>query len=272
MNFALILFILLVVTGVLYALNLRLKKLRPADAKEPLWVEWGADFFWVILIVFVLRSFVVEPFKIPSGSMTPTLLDGDFILVNKFIYGIRLPVIDKKIIAIGEPQRGDVMVFRYPVNPADNYIKRVIGVPGDTVTYDSKRLAINGQTVETTRLDDYSYKLFYAEQYAEKIGDTEHRLLNYSGYPAAVDSVGNFPYRENCTYNASGFTCTVPPGHYFMMGDNRDDSKDSRYWGFVPEENIVGKAFFIWLNFNLTFKDWFDVDINADLHRIGSFK
>ncbi|MDR2839436.1 MAG: signal peptidase I, partial [Azonexus sp.] len=251
MNFALILFVLLVITGVLYAINLRLKKLRPAGAKEPLWVEWGADLFWVILIVFVLRSFIVEPFKIPSGSMTPTLLDGDFILVNKFIYGIRLPVIDKKIISVSEPQRGDVMVFRYPVNPVDNYIKRVIGVPGDTITYDNKRLTINGEALETKRIDDYLHKLFYAEQYVEKTGDTEHRMLNYVGYSALVDRVEDFPYRENCTYNATGFTCKVPAGHYFMMGDNRDDSKDSRYWGFVPEENIVGKAFFIWFNFNM---------------------
>ncbi len=261
MNFALILLVLLVVTGVLYAINFRLRKQRPAGAPEPAWVEWGADFFPVILIVFVLRSFIVEPFKIPSGSMIPTLLVGDFILVNKYTYGIRLPVINKKIIAVNEPQRGDVMVFRYPEDPSLDYIKRVIGTPGDVVSYQNKRLSVNGQPVEMTRIDDYLHpeRLYYSEQYLAKFGNVEHRLLNDTDAPAFVPDVGRFPYRENCTYNAAGVICKVPAGHYFMMGDNRDNSRDSRSWGFVPEENIVGKAFFIWLNF-------------SDLGRIGSFK
>ena len=145
MNFALILFVLLVVTGVLYAVDvLKFRKLRGKDAKEPLWVEWGAGFFPVILIVFVLRSFLFEPFKIPSGSMIPTLLVGDFILVNKFTYGVRLPVINKKIIDMNSPQRGDVMVFRYPEDPSLDYIKRVVGLPGDTVSYQNKPFWIGG--------------------------------------------------------------------------------------------------------------------------------
>ncbi len=261
MNFALILLVLLVVTGVLYAINFRLRKQRPAGAKEPAWVEWGADFFPVILIVFVLRSFIVEPFKIPSGSMIPTLLVGDFILVNKYTYGIRLPVINKKIISLNEPQRGDVMVFRFPEDPSLDYIKRVIGTPGDVVSYQNKRLSVNGQPVEMTRIDDYLHpeRLYYSEQYLVKFGTVEHRLLNDTDAPSFIHDAGRFPYRENCTYNAAGVICTVPAGHYFMMGDNRDNSRDSRSWGFVPEENIVGKAFFIWLNF-------------SDLGRIGSFK
>ncbi len=261
MNFALILLVLLVVTGALYAINFKLRKQRPAGAKEPVWVEWGADFFPIILIVFVLRSFIVEPFRIPSGSMIPTLLVGDFILVNKYTYGIRLPVINKKIIAVNEPQRSDVMVFRYPADPSVDYIKRVIGVPGDVVSYQNKRLSVNGEPVEAVRIDDYLHaeRLYYSEQYQAKFGNVEHRLLNDSGVPAFIPDVERFPYRENCTYNAAGVICKVPAGHYFMMGDNRDNSKDSRYWGFVPEENIVGKAFFIWLNF-------------SDLGRIGSFK
>ncbi len=262
MNFALILFVLLVITGVLYAFDvLKFRKLRAKDAKEPLWVEWGAGFFPVILIVFVLRSFLFEPFKIPSGSMIPTLLVGDFILVNKFTYGIRLPVINKKIISLNEPQRGDVMVFRYPEDPSLDYIKRVIGVPGDTVAYQNKKLSINGQPVEMAKLADYLHpeRLYYSEQYAAKIGGVEHRLLNDTDAPAFIPDAGRFPYRENCTYNAAGVVCKVPAGHYFMMGDNRDNSRDSRAWGFVPEENIVGKAFFIWLNF-------------SDLGRIGSFR
>lgn len=262
MNFALILFVLLVVTGALYAVDvLKFRKLRTKNGPEPLWVEWGASFFPVILIVFVLRSFLFEPFKIPSGSMIPTLLVGDFILVNKFTYGIRLPVINKKIIDINEPQRGDVMVFRYPEDPSLDYIKRVVGIPGDTVAYQNKRLTINGQPVEVTRTADYLHpeRLYYSEQYLAKMGKIQHNLLNDTDAPSFVPDAGRFPHRENCSYNAAGVTCKVPAGHYFMMGDNRDNSRDSRAWGFVPEENIVGKAFFIWLNL-------------SDLGRIGSFK
>ena len=262
MNFALILFVLTIVTGVLYAIDvLKFRKARAKNAPEPLWVEWGASFFPVILVVFVLRSFLFEPFKIPSGSMIPTLLVGDFILVNKFTYGIRLPVINKKIIDINEPQRGDVMVFRYPEDPSLDYIKRVVGLPGDTVAYQNKRLTINGQVVEMNKTTDYLHpeRLYYSEQYLAKMGNVEHRVLNDADAPAFVPDASNFPHRENCTYNATGVICKVPPGHYFMMGDNRDNSRDSRAWGFVPEENIVGKAFFIWLNL-------------SDLSRIGSFK
>jgi signal peptidase I len=262
MNFALILFVLLLITGALYAVDvLKCRKLRPSGAKEPLWVEWGASFFPVILIVFVLRSFLFEPFKIPSGSMIPTLLVGDFILVNKFTYGIRLPVINRKIIDINLPQRGDVMVFRYPEDPSLDYIKRVVGLPGDTVAYQNKRLTINGQAIEMKKIDDYRHpeRMYYSEQYAAKLGDVEHQLLNDTDAPAFVPDASRFPYRENCIYNAAGVICKVPAGHYFMMGDNRDNSRDSRAWGFVPEQNIVGKAFFIWLNF-------------SDLGRVGSFK
>jgi len=262
MNFALILFVLMLITGALYAVDvLKFRRQRAKNTPEPLWVEWGASFFPVILIVFVLRSFLFEPFKIPSGSMIPTLLVGDFILVNKFTYGIRLPVINKKIISINEPQRGDVMVFRYPEDPSLDYIKRVIGVPGDTVAYQNKRLTINGTPVEMTKTADYLHpeRLYYSEQYLAKMGNVEHRLLNDTDAPAFIPDAARFPHRENCTYNAAGVICKVPAGHYFMMGDNRDNSRDSRAWGFVPEENIVGKAFFVWLNF-------------SDLGRIGSFK
>lgn len=262
MNFALILFVLLVITGVLYAVDvLKFKKLRAKDSKEPLWVEWGASFFPVILIVFVLRSFLFEPFKIPSGSMIPTLLVGDFILVNKFTYGIRLPVINKKIIDINSPQRGDVMVFRYPEDPSLDYIKRVVGLPGDTVAYQNKKLTINGVAVPTQKVSDYLHpeRLYYSERFQEKLGDVDHYALNDADAPAFIPDAARFPHRENCTYNAAGVICKVPEGHYFMMGDNRDNSRDSRAWGFVPEENIVGKAFFIWLNF-------------SEIGRIGSFK
>lgn len=262
MNFALILFYLVLATGGIWLIDhFFLKKRRAADAKDPWWVEYGASFFPVILFVFILRSFLVEPFQIPSPSMVPTLQIGDFILVNKFAYGIRLPIINKKIVDIGQPKRGDVMVFRYPVDPSKDYIKRVIGLPGDTVAYQNKRLTINGHPVETRQIGDYLHaeRRYYSHQFIEQHGEAQYHTLNDPDAPAAIPGAANFPYRENCSYNNAGVMCTVPPGHYFMMGDNRDNSEDSRYWGFVPDENIVGKAFFIWWHFG----DW---------GRIGSFQ
>lgn len=262
MNFALILFILLLVSGAIWAVDsLLLKPKRAADGKDPWWVEYGAGFFPVILIVFVLRSFIVEPFKIPSGSMIPTLLIGDFILVNKYAYGIRLPIINKKVIDIGTPKRGDVMVFRYPDDPSLDYIKRVIGVPGDKVAYQNKRLTINGEPMPVEKTGEYFHpeRLYYSKQFTENLGTVKHPILNDDDAPSFINDATLFPHRENCLYNNAGVICTVPPGHYMMFGDNRDNSRDSRVWGFVPDENIVGKAFFIWFNF-------------SDLGRIGSFK
>jgi len=218
---------------------------------QPWWLDWTAGLFPVILIVFLLRSFLFEPFKIPSGSMIPTLLVGDLILVNKFHYGVRLPVINKKIIANHDPERGDVMVFRYPVDPRVDYIKRVVGVPGDEITYINQKLLVNGQAVPTQPLGDYynEERLRYAPMFDEKLGAVEHHILVDPQRPSFFGAdAKNFPMHENCRYTAEGVTCKVPPGHYFMMGDNRDDSMDSRYWGFVPDENIVGRAFFVWMN------------------------
>lgn len=264
MNFALILFLLTLVTGIIWFVDhFWLKKRRARDAHDPWWVEYGASFFPVLLVVFGLRSFLVEPFKIPSGSMIPTLLVGDFILVNKYAYGIRLPVINKKIINVGNPQRGDVMVFRYPEDPSLDYIKRVVGLPGDKVAYLNKRLIINGIPVPVKAEGDFLDKnrLTYTPRYQESLGSVEHQILvepESEEAPAFVRQISQFPFRDNCHYNADGVICEVPPGHYFMMGDNRDNSRDSRFWGFVPDENIVGRAFFIWLNF-------------SDLKRFGSF-
>lgn len=261
MNFALLLFVLLVLTGVLWLVDeIFFRARRAPGGAEPWWVEYGAGFFPVILIVFVIRSFVFEPFKIPSGSMIPTLLVGDFILVNKFSYGIRLPIINSKIIDIGEPKRGDVMVFRYPEDPSTDYIKRVVGLPGDKVAYQDKKLTINGVPVETEEAGTFLHpdKLYFSTRYVENFDGRKHRVLNDKEAPPYVPHVLNFPQRENCVYNASGVTCEVPAGHYFVMGDNRDASSDSRVWGFVPDRNIVGRAFFIWLNF-------------SDLTRLGTF-
>ena len=261
MSFPLILFLLTVATGGLWlADRYFFRPKRQANAKDPWWVEYGASFFPVILIVFLLRSFVVEPFKIPSGSMIPTLLVGDFILVNKYSYGIRVPVANKKIIELDSPQRGDVVVFRFPPKPELDYIKRVVGVPGDKVEYRNKQLTINGQAVPMRPNGDYldREKLYYSPRFIETINGVDHDVLVEAEAPPYVPHVEQFPYRENCLYNAEGFVCEVPAGHYFMMGDNRDNSQDSRVWGFVPDENLVGRAFFIWFNFG----DW---------KRIGSF-
>ncbi|KAF0100051.1 MAG: signal peptidase I [bacterium] len=258
MNFALILFLALVITGAIWLFDhLFNAKKRPADAKLPVLVDYSKSFFPVILIVFLLRSFLVEPFKIPSGSMLPTLLIGDFILVNKYEYGIRLPVINKKVIELSSPQRGDVMVFRFPSDPSLDYIKRVVGVPGDVVEYVDKRLVINGQPVRYTRAGKYEYtaqglNFVQGETWREQLGEHAHIAMVQADMPPVIPHQveGAFPYRDNCGYSESGFKCTVPAGHYFTLGDNRDASNDSRYWGFVPDENIVGRAFFIWWNFD----------------------
>ena len=227
---------------------------------QPWWLDWTAGLFPVIIAVFVLRSFFFEPFKIPSGSMIPTLHIGDLILVNKFHYGVRLPVINTKLTEGTAPQRGDVMVFRYPPKPSLDYIKRVVGVPGDEVAYLNKRLTINGSIIETTALPEFfdDDVMRYYKQYQEVLGVKTHGILNDDSRPAFIPGVDDFAFKENCRYSVEGVVCKVPEGHYFMMGDNRDNSLDSRYWGFVPDKNIVGKAFFVWMNF-------------GDLKRIGSF-
>ena len=229
---------------------------------QPWWLDWTAGLFPVILIVFLLRSFLFEPFKIPSGSMVPTLLVGDLILVSKFHYGVRLPVINKKIIDNHPVARGDVMVFRYPVDPRQDYIKRVVGLPGDEVSYLNQKLSINGVLVPTVAQGEHydEDSMSYSPMYTEKLGDVEHKMrvdLRRSAYYGSQPH--QFPGAENCRYSPEGVVCKVPPGHYFMMGDNRDNSMDSRYWGFVPDENIVGKAFLVWMNF-------------GNLGRIGPFK
>lgn len=291
-NFALILFVFLVLTGIVWTLDvtlLRRKRIARAraaadavdtsyviDPQEasrlrqnamdsaahvPWWIEYSVSFFPVILFVFVLRSFIVEPFRIPSGSMLPTLQSGDLILVNKFSYGVRLPVVDQKVIDIGSPERGDVAVFRYPVDPSVDYIKRIVGLPGDEVAYLDKKLYINGELVPHTPDGEYFEpdRVAYIPQFKEKLGELDHRILLDANKPQMYGPLWQFPYLSNCQYARNGVRCKVPEGNYFTLGDNRDNSADSRYWGFVPDKNLVGKAFFIWMNF-------------SDLGRIGTFK
>lgn len=287
MNFSIILFALVVFTGFFYVLDLLIfrpkrreaaqeaihavsfqqdhageaaKRIREQYMRQPFWLEYSASFFPVILFVFLLRSFVVEPFKIPSGSMIPTLLIGDLILVNKFAYGIRLPIIDKKVLPVSDPQRGDVVVFRYPKDPSTDYIKRVVGIGGDVVEYRNKRLWINGVAQPVKQLDKYydANTFTYSLHFRETLGNKQHQILNDANAPFQVIGAQDFPNRNQCSYDASGFRCVVPKGQYFMMGDNRDNSSDSRIWGFVQDHQIVGKAFFVWMNF-------------SDLSRIGAF-
>jgi signal peptidase I len=227
----------------------QLEKEREQILKEPVLVEYSRSLFPVILIVLILRSFLIEPFRIPSGSMMPTLLDGDFILVNKFTYGIRLPVINEKVIDIGEPERGDVAVFRYPKDPTVDYIKRVIGLPGDHIVYRDKKLYINGKYMEQTDFGLYEatgtgITMAGAQLVEEDLVTVEHHILIDDDRP-----VLNMEY-------------TVGEGEYFVMGDNRDNSNDSRFWGTVPEENLVGRAFMIWMN-------WDSADNGVTWSRIG---
>jgi len=272
-DFPAILVLLTLITGIIWAVDAvlwapkrkeRVTTLKGRDelvaedvleqaAKEPALVELSRSFFPIILIVLLVRSFVVEPFRIPSGSMMPTLLVGDFILVNKFSYGIRLPVLNSKILDTGEPQRGDVIVFRYPENPSIDYIKRVVGVPGDHIVYRNKVLYINGEEAPQQYLGSYlgegSGKMMTgARRLNEDLLGTKHDILIVPGR----------------NIRTGDYSFVVPKGQYFAMGDNRDNSSDSRFWGTVPEENLVGKAFMIWMSW-----DW-DKDYFVSWGRLGN--
>lgn len=261
LDFAFVLVVLTALSGVIWLIDSLLFRQRrkdkaaqigPEPPPEPLAVEYARSLFPVLLLVLLFRSFFFEPFKIPSGSMIPTLLVGDFIVVNKFSYGLRLPVLNKKFISIGDPQRGEVAVFRYPVDPSINFIKRVIGLPGDSITYRDKQIFVNGEAVENEALGQFKstdVKCSTPRKDAvleyENIGSEGHDILLHE---TAMSRNGQW---------------VVPEDHYFMMGDNRDRSNDSREWGFVPEENLVGRAVGIWLNFD------FEKGC-ADWSRVGS--
>jgi signal peptidase I len=235
-DFSLLLVVATALAGFIWALDAAvLGRGRPPGAREPTAVEYARSFFPVLLLVLVVRSFLYEPFRIPSGSMMPTLLDGDFIFVNKYEYGLRLPVLNTKVLEVGEPSRGDVIVFRLPADPSVNYIKRLVGLPGDRVRYRDKRLWINDEPVAATLTGQYAGGCPIqptAMLLEERLGGVSHAILN------CADSEG----REG--------DFVVPAGHYFMMGDNRDNSQDSRYIGFVPEGNVVGRAVRIWMNWD----------------------
>jgi len=267
-DFATVMVTAVLVTGVIWAIDIfvwKPKRTQAADKltqqgvkqqliadayKEPLMVEYARSFFPVILAVLILRSFLIEPFRIPSGSMMPTLLSGDFILVNKFTYGIRLPVLNSKVLALGDAERGDVVVFRYPKNPSVDYIKRVIGVPGDTISYFGKQLYVNGELAKQTALGTFTttgegLHMTGTDRRMENLAGIEHEILVDRGRGSME---GEY---------------IVPEGQYFVMGDNRDNSNDSRVWGFVPDENLVGRAFMIWMN-------WDGVQNRVSWERVGN--
>jgi signal peptidase I len=244
LNFPLLLVIATLVTGLIWLVDAlvfapkRKAAQHGVDGEVPILVEYVQSFFPVLFVVLVLRSFLFEPFRIPSGSMIPTLLIGDFILVNKFSYGVRLPVVHTKILDTGAPERGDVAVFRYPQDPSLDYIKRVVGLPGDTVVYENRQFIVNGEPMPVSGNEPYISPVSEtivagATLREEKLGDVTHEILEFND---------EYPKRSG--------TFTVPEGHYFMVGDNRDHSNDSRFWGFVPEENLVGEAKYIWMHWN----------------------
>jgi signal peptidase I len=260
-DFSLLLVLLTGISGLVWMVDSLFFKRRRMDRavqqkmerpREPVLIEYSRSLFPILLLVLVFRSFAFEPFKIPSGSMIPTLLIGDFILVNKYAYGLRLPVTNTKFLDVGEPERGDVVVFRYPVDPRVNFIKRLVGVPGDTITYRDKKLYINGEAVPAEEKGFFTSKQVKCSTPAgdalmleETVGDVTHRLLHHTR-----------------TRGRDG-RWVVPEGHYFVMGDNRDRSNDSREWGFVPEDHLMGRAVGIWLNFDYT-------KGCGDLSRIGN--
>lgn len=296
MNFSLVLLLLTVGTGVIWALDRFLwRPKRLARAKQeadrfselnreaidqgqmsvigeaqsifnklsaqPKWIEYTGGFFPVILFVFLLRSFVVEPFRIPSGSMLPTLHAGDFILVNKYEYGLRFPVFNFGITEGSDPKRGDIVVFKYPLDKNIDFIKRVIGVPGDEIRYINKQLYVNGKRIEATPDGNFFDKETYTDlkQFNENLEGVVHKIVENDKVPSMARPVQGHNGLNQCIYNMGDVVCRVPDGHYFMMGDNRDNSADSRFWGFVPKEDIVGRAFYIWLNI-------------SDMGRIGSIQ
>ncbi|MEZ5475403.1 MAG: signal peptidase I [Steroidobacteraceae bacterium] len=283
LDFSVVLFSIALVTGLIWSLDIlffRDRRARAAaavgkqlsDFPEPGTIDYARSFFPVAVIVLLARAFIFEPFRIPSDSMMPTLLDGDFIVVNKFAYGLRLPVINRKIVEIGEPQRGDVIVFRLPTDPRINYIKRLVGLPGDTVRISNDRLYIDGEAVDYHEIGRYNDGCYANMRLAvEQLGEHRHETLSCRTPAQGLASLRlpgcdrNQPYSWICDEShmndgadSGDRVLEVPAGHYLMIGDNRDNSEDGRYWGFVPEANLVGKATRIWFNFDVKRSKWFN--------------
>lgn len=261
-DFAAVLVLLTAVSGIIWAIDAMFfaRNRKPSTGEErtePLIVDYARSLFPVFLIVLILRSFIVEPFRIPSASMMPTLLRGDFILVNKYDYGIRLPVLNTKVFGNGQPKRGDVIVFRYPEDPAVPFIKRVVGVPGDHLQFRDKNLVINGAPIELDLKGIY---------HSDGVGKRENGSYLME---EQLDQIKHEVLINPLQLSSVEIDRKIPDGHYFVLGDNRDNSRDSRYWGLVPDENLVGRAFYIWMNWSsdgiLDLRSW-----DMDRERIGS--
>ena len=254
--FELILFIVVVISGLILLTYKFVLPKRDENAPDPVLLDYAQSFFPVLLIVFLLRGFVVEPFRIPSGSMLPTLEIGDFILVNKFSYGVKIPIIHKEILDYADPVRGDVVVFRWPGDNKTSYIKRLVGLPGDRIEYKNRQLYINGKVVVSEHDGEYIpvAETIARDRFLQTI-DTSEKI---EGNKKMVQYSTLLDKRNGIRFNQTN-AWVVPQGHYFMMGDNRDGSSDSRSWGFLPDENVVGKAFFIWFHFNKSNEEgWFN--------------
>lgn len=254
-NFELILFYATLISGLIAIADILYfapRRQRWGAKKVPVVIDYARSFFPVLLVVFLFRSFFYEPFRIPSGSLEPTLMTGDFILVNKFDYGVRLPVIHQKIAGKGEPKRGDIVVFRWPPNPSYDFVKRIIGLPGDHISYINKELIINGQQIPQNFIKD---TIAYDEE-----GDEVKVQLKEEDLMGIKHKIFINPARPIEDYK----DIVVPEGMYFMMGDNRDDSADSRYWGFVADKDVVGKAVLVWMS-------WDSVHTNIRGDRVGSW-
>lgn len=268
-DFATVLFIFVVVGLIIIGLDKIFGNKTIAKIDKPHYVLYAYELLPIVLVVFILRAFLFEAYQIPSSSMRPDLTVGDFILVNKFDYGIREPITNRVLIPIHQVKRGDVVVFKDQQVFNRDLIKRVVGIPGDTIVYFNKRLTINGKPLQYNQDGSYDYSEpmennqimnFHTQVYLEDLTGVKHKIITWDKVPTLFDpsQVKDFKYKNNCVYQGEdGFTCTVPLGYYFMMGDNRDDSFDSRYWGFVPDKDILGHAFLVWMNF-------------SNLHRIGT--
>ena len=265
-DFATVLLLFILISGLILILNKFVWSKRENNTNIPHYVHYAREFFPVVLIVWILRAFLFEAYQIPTSSMRPDLTVGDFILVNKFTYGLRMPITNKVVIPVSKIQRGDIIVFEDQSTRNRDLIKRVIGLPGDTISYVNKRLSINGKQLQYFANGSYDYSeptpsgdvMIHNQRFIEDLTGVKHDIITWDRLPPVIlEYVKDFPGKENCSYNDDGFTCKVPEGHYFMMGDNRDNSLDSRYWGFVPDKAILGKAIYIWMNFR-------------DLSRIGT--
>jgi signal peptidase I len=218
--------------------------------ERPWWLAW-AGMFPMAVVVLALHSFLLAPFRMPSSAMSPTLRIGDLLMVSKYAYGVRVPLLGTRVGAVTPPQRGDVIVFRYPLRPAEDRVRRVVGLPGEEVAYLDKRLRIDGRLVPAHYTGEFfsqrAGRLF--KQFEEQLDAQGHRVILEESRSSRVRGAGDFAFKENCSYPAEGIVCRVPEGHYFTLGDNRDNAADSRFWGFVPEQEIIGKALFVWMNF-----------------------